>query len=108
MRAFAHSGLMRFVIPALVLAASPALAQEDDPGPFGFGAEGMMRELLREMVPNVRDLEGAMTMLGAVMDEIESYEAPEMLPNGDIIIRRKRDGDEDGGPAIPPDGELEL
>lgn len=31
-----------------------------------------------------------------------------MLPNGDIIIRRKRDGDEDGGLAIPPDGELEL
>lgn len=44
--------------------------------------------------------------LGTILDEVEDwsvYEAPEMLPNGDIIIRRKPDA-----PKPLEDGEIEL
>ena len=95
---------MRWIVlfAALVLAA-PAGAQEE--GLFERGVELMMRGLMREMAPAIEDLETTMTLLEGVIGRIERYEAPEMLPNGDIIIRRRRDP----GPMIAPgDGEVEL
>ncbi|MFD1510588.1 hypothetical protein [Lacimonas salitolerans] len=41
-----------------------------------------MREFVQEMGPALNDL------LGKV-DDLSNYHAPEMLPNGDIIMRRK-------------------
>ena len=38
--------------------------------------------------------------LGAMFEDLPQYEAPEILPNGDIIIRRKRAEDE--YPPYPP------
>jgi hypothetical protein len=43
-----------------------------------------------------------------IMDEVKDwsvYEAPEMLPNGDIIIRRKPDAPP---PEVAPDGAIDL
>ena len=108
---------------ALILAAAlatvvagPAAAQEVEPEGRGLverGAEMVMRGLLQEMAPAIDDLERTMTLLDGVIGRIEEYEAPEMLPNGDIIIRRKPEPGPDLGPerdldALPPGEELEL
>ena len=67
--------------------ATPASAEE--PGNFeegmtllGEATRMIMRGLVEEMEPAMRDLSDALTDLNA-------YHAPEVLPNGDIIIRRK-------------------
>lgn len=43
----------------------------------------ILRGLMREMEPRLRELE-------EILDQLDAYEAPEILPNGDILIRRKR------------------
>ncbi len=48
-------------------------------------------------------LERLMGTLGAAVSALPQYEAPEILPNGDIIIRRKPKADE--APALPPAGQ---
>ena len=72
-------------------------------------AEPMMDDMgqaLREMQPAVREL---MAMIG----DLRHYEAPEKLPNGDILIRRKADAPLlEPTPEVPapdaPAGEIEL
>lgn len=56
-----------------------------------------LRELMERMKPA---LEGLADTLGAFeqIDSIEYYEAPEVLPNGDILIRRR-----DDAPPWPPE-----
>ena len=46
--------------------------------------EPSLRALIEEFGPVLRDLAGK-------IDDATRYEAPEVLPNGDIIIRRKED-----------------
>lgn len=59
-----------------------------------------MQGLMKEMEPALDDL-------SELLDNLDAYHPPEMLPNGDIIIRRKTpleralEGEED-------DGEVEL
>ena len=118
---------------ALALAASPAAAAADEEGGTSLMEEGarlFFRGLMEEMEPALRELEGLAeemepalrnfaTEMGPklrqLMREVEDwsvYEAPEILPNGDIIIRRKPDA-----PEWPPEpdasgpeetGEIEL
>ena len=58
----------------------------------------VMQEFLRDMGPAMAELLGR-------IDDLQVYEMPELLPNGDIIIRRK----EDAGPLPPPeDGEIDI
>lgn len=55
-----------------------------------------MADFLREMGPAMAD----------ILDEVQDwsrYEAPEILPNGDIIIRRKPDPVRPATPAEPQD-----
>lgn len=86
---------------ALALPAAPAAAQSDDKS---------VDELAREGIGKI------VAALEMLLLTIPTYEAPEILPNGDIIIRRKnpltpeeqgpQDGDDDridalgGGKAI--------
>ena len=98
-------------LTALLLAAAlaaPAAAQDAEPEGRDLlerGVESMMRELLRGMAPAIGELEGTMRLLEGVIGRIEAYEAPEVLPNGDIIIRRRPEA----GPEVAPgDGEVEL
>ena len=79
--------------------------------------EGMRREMaptledLRDMLVTMgpamqqflRDMGPAMTDLLGRIDDLTVYEMPELLPNGDIIIRRKPDA----GP-LPPAGDTEI
>ncbi len=65
--------------------------------------------LLEEMEPAFEGMRGFMAemgpALGELMEEVEDwsrYEAPEVLPNGDIIIRRKPDESPPPEDSPPP------
>lgn len=123
----------RFVIPAfcafalsaLTLSALPVQAEEED----GFslmeeGAKLFMRGIMQEMEPAIdemRDLaeemEPALRQMLAEMgpafaelldkvDDITLYHPPELLPNGDIILRRKTE--EDIAEQPQDDGAIDL
>ena len=107
--------MKRFLICAAFAAsltmpfASTGLAEEDD----GFslmeeGAKLFMRGIIQEMEPAIeelnalsQELEPALKQMMQEMgpafaelldkvDDITMYHPPEMLPNGDIILRRKQ------------------
>lgn len=67
-------------------AASPALAQSDQPGQGQTDAEQRIQQGLSAI------LEG----LALFMQDIPRYDVPEILPNGDIIIRRLNPNDAPG------------
>ncbi len=118
---------MKQIITAAVIAASlaaPVTAQDaEEPSVSeGFnlmeeGAKLLLRGLMNEMEPALDEMGDAMTNLSqefgpalsemlALIDDIRNYDAPEVLPNGDIIIRRSEDA-----PDYVPDpdtGEVEL
>ena len=83
-------------------AASPALAQADQPSQGQTDAEQRIQQGLSAI------LEG----LALFMQDIPRYEVPEILPNGDIIIRRLNPNDapgwkeeEDQNATKPADGK---
>ena len=98
----------------VLLAVPPAAQAQDEPSLMERGAELFLEGLRQEMQPAWDDLQGladglgpAMRgfwqemgpALGAIAGKVEDwsvYERPVILPNGDIIIRRKPD------PAAPP------
>ncbi|MFM2355746.1 MAG: hypothetical protein RLZZ528_1482 [Pseudomonadota bacterium] len=109
----------------LALAALPLHAQtEGQAADDGFslieeGAKIILRSMIDEMKPALDEAqegmgkaleawEPAIRDLMARIEDITAYEPPIVLPNGDILIRRKRDP---FGPPMPnfgPDGEVEL
>lgn len=116
----------------LGLAAAPVAAQ-DAPAPsptddgFSLMEEGMklvMRGLMTEMEPaldemgkaldqvepHLRELGPRLQDLVAMIDDIRNYDAPVMLPNGDILIRRNAPlaPKPDASPQPGPNGEIEL
>ena len=95
------------------LAAAPAMAQDSDgKSLMEQGMEQFFEGLRDEMAPALRDLreladeygpamrsfvEEMGPALSDILTDVEDwtrYEAPEVLPNGDIIIRRKPDPEE--------------
>lgn len=110
---------MKRIVLTLSLAATPLWAETPAPVPAplpapvpeveeGFslmeeGAKlllkGLMSEMepaldemgkaLSEMEPALKDLQPKMMELLALVDDLTNYTAPERLPNGDILIRRK-------------------
>lgn len=115
---------MKHLCVLLALAASPATAQGDvDEGLslLDQGARLLFRGLLSEMEPALDEMRGLAEQMGPQMeafarqmgpamaellrqiDDLTNYDAPVMLPNGDIIIRRKP-----GAPQFEPKGEVEL
>ena len=115
---------MKQIAAALVLSLSltPAVAQdsevEDGLSLMERGAQMLFEGLMSEMEPRLQELEGmarelepkfrdmmskmgpALADLADMVDDFSNYEAPEMLDNGDIIIRRK--------PEPLQDGEIEI
>ncbi len=91
---------MRVIVGAMVivlLGSGMAVAQSRPPPSL----EQQTDEAARAM----RDaLEKAMRVLDGVLGSIPQYEAPEVLPNGDIIIRRIPQGPRPSqrAPAPPP------
>lgn len=98
-----------FAICALsVVMTIPAHAEEDvGKSLMEQGAELFFEGLRQEMGPALEDLQGlanqlgpamqsffeemgpALAEIGAEIKDWSAYEAPEILPNGDIIIRKK-------------------
>jgi hypothetical protein len=119
----------------LSLVAMPVLAQDKTPVPSteddGFslmeeGAKLVLRGLMTEMEPALDEMGKALDEMGpalesfgaevgpklrqlvGMIDDFKNYDAPVMLPNGDILIRRN-------APLVPkpefapgPNGEIEL
>jgi hypothetical protein len=56
----------------------------------------------------VDTLTRAMSFLSRTFDKVVIYELPEVLPNGDIIIRRKHPKPEPDKAAAPENGKIQL
>lgn len=107
--------LMKKLALVLILAATPALAQEAPSAPeaeedgFSLMEEGMkllfrgfmteaqpaldeMSQALEEMKPALdalgEEIGPKITELFAIVDDFTNYDMPVILPNGDILIRR--------------------
>lgn len=59
--------------------------------------ERAFRDMMERLRPALDDLLGVMRVFEDI-DSIGNYEAPEVLPNGDILIRRR-----DDAPPWPPE-----
>ncbi|MEL6957594.1 MAG: hypothetical protein AAGL89_01425 [Pseudomonadota bacterium] len=124
-----HLGLIAVLALPMPLAAQEA-AEEDGQIEEGFslmeeGARLLFRGLMDEMEPAIdefsgmaEELEPALEMLASEMgpalmelmrtlDSVRYYEAPEILPNGDIIIRRSPDAPE-FEPRSEDEGVIDL
>lgn len=117
------------MIALLCLFSTPSLAEEsaeDNGRPLiEEGLRLFMEGMMREMQPALEDLEGmademrpalrdfmremgpALARLLSDIEDLSAYEPPEILPNGDIIIRRKPPQDE-VEPAPQPEDEIEI
>jgi hypothetical protein len=82
-----------FIIPAVIATlATPTQAQESDTfdrflnllEQFTTDSEGLLEQFMDEMGPALSELQDT-------IQDWSNYAAPEVLPNGDIIIRRKPD-----------------
>ncbi len=94
------------------------LLQEIEPRLDELGA--LADEMAREIEPALRGLSEemgpALAELLARIDSIRHYEAPEILENGDIVIRRRADAppyvapeaDPEADPDAEPDGPIDL
>ena len=91
---------MRYILTAAVLCFSlPSYAQDEGSTGRDLMAEALrlfMQGFMAEMEPALEDLQG-------FVDNLNAYHPPEILPNGDILIRRKTP-EEMGA----PEGETEL
>ena len=114
------------LIIALALAPAPLLAQEAAPAPPEAEAEGpslMERGMAlffegfqQEIEPALDGMAGALTgvapaldaMMGmmGMIDDMTNYSMPEMLENGDIIMRRKPEAPPVEPPAETPGTDL--
>ncbi len=77
---------------AAVLVAAPAHAQSDGEAekPLSERLEEAIRGFVESVEPALEQLRDTFAVFERV-DSLEHYEQPEILPNGDIIIRRKED-----------------
>jgi hypothetical protein len=100
----------------LVLPLSPALAEgqsssdvEQGMSLLEQGAQMMMRGMMAEMEPSLNEMADAFAQaqpvlrdLVGMMKNLNDYHPPEMMPNGDIILRHKLPGE------MAPAPEIEL
>ena len=88
------------LVLALVVSAQPLAAQDKDTPPvnpeiaegvelLSEGFRKMFRGLLGELEPAGEAAEQGWNDLIDWLGDLSAYEAPEQLPNGDILIRRK-------------------
>ncbi|WP_299813710.1 hypothetical protein [uncultured Jannaschia sp.] len=112
---------MRYFAFALLLAL-PAHAQDTPPDEGSSMERGLrlfMDGLREEVEPALRGfrglaeearpyLEELQRNLGDVVEDVDAYEAPEILENGDILIRRKDPLTVDPEPEATPDGSVDL
>jgi hypothetical protein len=84
-------------------------------GLLGDGAQMILEGLMEEMRPMLEEARPYfedevlpfLNRMGELMDDVTSYELPERLPNGDIIIRRSPDAPP-FEPEVGEHGDVEL
>ena len=93
---------LRLLALSALLALPVGMARADDP-PKGPDIDRMLRDLMDELSPA---LDQAMRLFQGLeqIDDPMNYDLPEVLPNGDIIIRRRLDAP----PFRAPDAEDPL
>jgi len=121
-------GLGLALLTTLPVAAQEETAPDGDGGPslMERGAELFFEGLRREMEPTLEEaarlfaeigpsMRSFLTEMGPALAEIADqvedwsvYDMPEILPNGDIIIRRKEPLPPDETPKADEDGSIEL
>lgn len=98
-----HITFVALILPAAVFAedAPSVVPQDQTEVPFvdGLdllrgGAELLMQDLFDQLGPALKGLEDFAL-------ELDAYEAPVVLPNGDILIRRKTPDEGRGAPQAP-------
>ena len=116
------------VIAFAICLAAPLAAQEEgeDDGLtlMERGAQLFFEGIMREIEPAMKDLEGLADRMGPEVkrfveemgpafaelmekiDDFSAYHPPELLPNGDIILRKKTPGEMPENPL--EDGEIEI
>lgn len=126
---------MRAALLAICLAAAPVAAQESAPETpeeedglslMEEGARLFFRGIMSELDPALRELEGltrelepavrdfaremgpALRDLLGRVEDWNAYHPPEMLPNGDIIMRRKEPLEEPPAETEEPSGPIDL
>ena len=119
-RRIAYVGAMKHLALIAALATPlPALAQDAPTGEVDEGlslleqgAQMLLRGMMSEMEPALKDMADAFQQaepmlrdMLAMMDDLQNYHPPEIMPNGDIILRRKLPGE---ATTPLPDGEVEL
>lgn len=101
-----------FCIALLCLSSALPAAAQDDDGAIMMerGAREFLEGLMREMEPAWREMQEFLEEMGPafveLMDDVSDwsvYEAPEILENGDIIIRRKLEEPDEPEPEPVPD-----
>jgi len=113
---------MKQIALALALTCATPLAAQDSDAPtlMERGAEMFLDGLLKQMEPALKEMENlapqfkefaqgmgpALVQLLETVEDWTAYEAPEVLPNGDIILRRKQPKPT----PLPPveDGQIDL
>ncbi len=99
MRPFRAAALSLLLLSAPSAAdetGEPILPGEEELRALGEEAEAMLRRFAEALDPMAERLR-------ALIDDLDAYEAPERLPNGDIIIRRKQEA-----PGPPPEDGVSL
>ena len=128
--------MTRLIAPlfALALLPVPALAQDSDPPPAEAEGRSLMERgmelffegLRQEMAPTVEELRGLaeeygpamrsfMNEMGPALAEMfeqvkdwTAYHPPEMLPNGDIILRKRQPETPPAEEKDPPQGPTDI
>lgn len=107
--------------PAEPPASAPGSSVEEGKSLIERGVRLLFEGLLGEMEPALRDMAGNLDRmaeeaepmlreLARLMGDIANYHPPEVLPNGDILIRRRQPGEPPAPrePQFGPGGETEL
>jgi hypothetical protein len=123
------SVMKRFGAVALAICLATPLAAQEEGGEDGLtlmerGARLFFEGIMREMEPAMEDLEELAERMGPELrrfvdemgpafaelmeqvDDFSAYHPPEMLPNGDIILRKKMPDEMEKDPI--EDGEIEI
>ena len=105
----------RLLLPVFLAATAVQAQEEDGASRMERGAREFLEGLLLEMEPALRQMQDFMAEMGPAMVELleeikdwSVYEPPEMLENGDIIIRRKPEEPEETLPPPEPLPQIEL
>ncbi len=90
------------IAPAYGGSAGTGAGPEDRP--LSEQLDDVFRNLMEQMKPALDEFLETLEVLEGI-DSIEHYERPEILPNGDIIIRRREDAPPLPRPLPHDDGE---